>query len=1276
MNIRKKVFKSILASAISLVITMQLIPAAVFAQDMPATIQIVYTNDTHGYYAASDRGNLGYAILTSIIEKEEADLVLDIGDTFHGQAFATAEQGKSIAELMKAAGYDAMTPGNHDFSYGAERLKELEETGGFKILASNIVTDSGEDYFESPYLIKEVTADNGEKLKVGVIGVIDDKFYNSTASENVFGLKFEEEAKEAAETAAYLKDSEKCDIVLAITHQSDCRGFVANIKGIDAVLAGHEHKIIDESYTDSDGKSVPVVEAGYYFNNIGVMELSFDADAKKVIDAENTVYSSENLADVKEDEAVKQKTAEIEERQQAILEEKIGYADAAYPYSWEDIRVSQQAIGKFVCESYLAETGADIAFENAGGIRAGLDEGEITYKEIISISPYGNVLVTKQLKGGDILDILNRSAEIGKACDSVYTLQKEAAEKGEDPYQYQWPENSGSYLQFGGIEIETDESGAVVSARVNGEKIDENKLYTVAANNYIADGGDYTALNTAALDKEYGTCEEALRSYVETNPIDSTKNFATRGEVVKMLLTAADDYNPNVQKSDIIKGYEDGLLHEERFVTRAEALVMLKRAFGELPKPVGHNKRVAFTSEDFTDIPEWAKSELENIFDAGIVAGTAKGIFSPDDNVTAEQMKLFISRVFTLFGTNEKDDFYAAVHKEYLDKHEMKPGRTIGGAIYDIRDEVLLQTEDIITDAVSGEHKEGTPERKIADFYSTVMDTEGRNKAGYEPIKPYLDRIDNAKSIDDLLKMQAAIKNETNCFPYFGFTLSDDMNDSTKHVLSFTTASPELDKDFYAGEDSEKKQIYLDYVKEKLSLVDDNGTVSPQQLYEFDKKLAAKQLAPEEYYDVDKTNNIFTFAQIQDMFPGVDMEAVLNASGFKKSDRILIYDTEMTKEYASLFTNENLEVLKTRGKLEIINDFGKLLSKDFTDARNRFEQSYLGVDGSYTDSELAVLAVQDNMSEYVGRIYAEKYFSPEEKAAVTKMAEDIIAVYRKRIQNLDWMSAATKEKAIRKLDTMTIKVGYPDDWSTPLDNAEIKSKENGGNYFKNQMAINKAWAEKQVAEQEKSVDKTQWVTAVYEVNAFYNPMSNDITFPAAFLQKPFYDPDKSYEYNLGSIGTVIGHEITHAFDNNGAKYDENGNAADWWTKEDYTAFQALCEKMAEFYDGYEYAPGIAINGWLTLSENVADQGAMSCILEIAKSLENPDYKELFYSYANIDLLTTSREYGEYLTGNDPHGLGRARLNPIAANFEEFYKAFDIDASDGMYIAPENRVKIW
>ena len=667
-KMKKNMFKSV-SFVVSFSILTTICPIQTFAteqtKEQDTTIQIVHTNDIHGYYTETESGTLGFAMLKSIIDQEGADLVLDMGDTFHGQAFATIDQGSSIAQLMKDVGYDAVTPGNHDWSYGAERLKELEEIGGFQILAANVTTENGTDFFEENYIIKEVTADDGTKLKVGVVGVIDDEFYSSTASDNIKGLKFEEEAQEATKIAAYLSDVEKCDIILAMTHQSDCKEFVANIKGIDAVLAGHEHILLDESYLDSEGKLVPVVEAGYYMNHIGVMELTLDADSKEILSVEERFYAMENTNDIAENEQVKENISQIEKQQQTILSQTIGDTEKAYPYTWEDIRIAQQDIGKLVTESYLNFTGADVAFENAGGIRAGLEAGEITYQDVISISPYGNIVITKKLTGKEIIDTLNQSIAIGKACDDIYTIQKEAVEKGEDPYQYSWPEDSGSYLQFSGIEIQTNENGQIISAKINGTDVNENQVYTVAMNNYLGESDVYTALAEADLEQEFGTCEQALLKYIQSrnnmqieegSEATPQQEVLTRGDVVDMLMAAADSYRPNLQKTDIIKGYEDGSLHEDMKATKLESLIMLKRAFGTLPQPASNSTLQPVSIDTFTDIPAWAKPEMTDILQSGIVQETSDGLFYPNETINTEQMEMYINRVLELLETNGVSD--------------------------------------------------------------------------------------------------------------------------------------------------------------------------------------------------------------------------------------------------------------------------------------------------------------------------------------------------------------------------------------------------------------------------------------------------------------------------------------------------------------------------------------------------------------------------------------------------------------------------------------------
>lgn len=754
--------------------------------------------------------------------------------------------------------------------------------------------------------------------------------------------------------------------------------------------------------------------------------------------------------------------------------------------------------------------------------------------------------------------------------------------------------------------------------------------------------------------------------------------YATRGEVANMLLQAADDYNPNVKYSDIIKGYGgDGELHEDWNVNRAEALIMLSRAFGKLPELTGHNARVALKSGAFDDIPDWAAPELTPVLDAGISVGTADGIFSPYDDVTKEQMQLFIKRAYALFGTNEKDDFYAAVNKDVLNTLSLKPGRVIAGTLYDLGDKSAEEVNDIIKEAIEKGGEKGSKEQKMADFYKNILDVEKRNKNDMSVLQKYLDMINKAENTKDLEKVQSVLKKELLIAPYAAFSITTDFKDSTKYIPVFGTYEPIMTKDFYESGTESQKNAYFKYLKTVLSIAgEDASDETIQKFFSVEKEISEKALSPQENADVDKIYNTFSLSEIADMVPAMDIYEVLKDSGVKEESKILITNPETVKKFSSLFTDENTETIKTVAKISLLLGYGGAVSADFTDAADTFNAEYLGISGTYSDEERAAFILSNTMPDYIGEIYAEKYFTEDAKQNVLKMVRDIIDVYKDRIKNLDWMSEETKKKAIKKLDKMNIKIGYPDSFDSYLDKTEIKSAEEGGSYFNNILEISKAAAQDSLNRQGKPVDKTKWLMYPYTVNACYSATSNDITFPAAILQSPMYDADASYEENLGAIGYIIAHEITHAFDNNGAKFDENGNAADWWTAEDYAEFKKRCEKMVAFYDGQEGIPGVLMNGTLTLSENVSDQGAVQCVTEVAAKLESPDFRKLYSSMAKAWASTKTREYARYAANVDVHSEDKLRVNRVVVNCDEFYKAFGITEKDGMWVAPEERVKIW
>lgn len=448
--------------------------------------------------------------------------------------------------------------------------------------------------------------------------------------------------------------------------------------------------------------------------------------------------------------------------------------------------------------------------------------------------------------------------------------------------------------------------------------------------------------------------------------------------------------------------------------------------------------------------------------------------------------------------------------------------------------------------------------------------------------------------------------------------------------------------------------------------------------WEADRVLAAAKLEQQDYGNVEKIYNIFTFSELKEMFPEAGLDSAYAISGLAESSQILVSDVGLLKAAAPYFSEEHVDYLKTRLRIELLAGFGGTLNREFQDAAETYQQELLGTSGSITDEYRASQIVQQQFGAEIGRVYAEKYFSPEAKADVEEMVHEFLEIYEQRIRGLGWMSEATKEKAVEKLHSMSIKVGYPDDddWDDSMDAVDIKSVAEGGSYFANMVEIARVTREYLIDMQGKPVDKSIWAMNVYTVNACYIAQFNEIVFPAGILRAPMYDVNNTREQNLGGIGYIIAHEITHAFDNNGAKFGKDGNAEDWWTAEDYAAFQKLCSRVVAHYDGAEGSNGVACKGELTLSENIADLGAAACVTEAAKRMENPDFKQLFETMARSWESTATRSTRQYVAQVDVHAPDKLRVNRVLVNLPEFYEAFDIGPGDGMYVAPEDRVLIW
>lgn len=507
-------------------------------------VKIVHTNDIHARVEEDDYNQvIGMDRLSGIAqtftEGADGSLMLDSGDTFHGQPIATLVKGESVAKLMKACGYDAMTTGNHDWSYGKDRLKELGGIANVKILSGNIKNADGTSFFDTDELVKEITK-NGKTLKIGVFGVSDPEMKNKTTPSNVEGLDFQDAVAYAKREAATLKE-EGCDVVIALSHTLDPKNVAAQVDGVDLWLCGHEHIELSESVTTPDGSKTYVSESGHYLNSVGLIDLTctMDEDGSVHVDYEKTSVDYEAAQNYPKDASVTDVLDTIKAENETALNRVIGTSPVELDGVWEHIRIGQTNLGNVITDAYLLATGADIAFENAGGIRASIAAGTVTYGDVINVSPYGNYVVTKKLTGAQIKEML----------ESSLTIQKNCIVANDSGEWDAWPNDSGSYLQVGGITVRFDPAQPagerVLSVQKDGQELDDTKEYTVAVNNYLAGSDSYPQLADAAEVGEYSCCEELLIQFFEQGS-DAVTASAAKQNMIQTTKETVEPEQPSV----------------------------------------------------------------------------------------------------------------------------------------------------------------------------------------------------------------------------------------------------------------------------------------------------------------------------------------------------------------------------------------------------------------------------------------------------------------------------------------------------------------------------------------------------------------------------------------------------------------------------------------------------------------------------------------------------------------------------------------------------------
>ncbi len=641
------------------------------------------------------------------------------------------------------------------------------------------------------------------------------------------------------------------------------------------------------------------------------------------------------------------------------------------------------------------------------------------------------------------------------------------------------------------------------------------------------------------------------------------------------------------------------------------------------------------------------------------------------------------------------DDFFKFVNGTWLKNTPIPADKTRWGSFDELRQNTDKDALAILNDATKNpKYKANTDQGKAINVYKSAMDTVARNKQGIKPLQPYLAKINSVKNINDLQKLMMDEETVGGGVGFFGFGIGADEKNSNRNVVSLGPGSLGLpDRDYYVSEEKDSKEKREKYVLHVAKMLQYLGETPEQAKADADKILALEiqmskpRLDRVERRDSKKQYNPTAIADLKKMVPSIDWSAYVKTIGVAKADTIIVSQPRYMAALQTIFTENKVEDWKAYMRWMLLRGAAGQISTTIETANWEFYGKTLtGALKQRPRHEKALQVVNGTVGEALGKLYVEKMFPAEAKTKAFNMIKNIIRAYKARINNLTWMSAATKIKAIEKLDKLTIKIGYPDKWED-YSALVINSPENGGSYFDNLRNVSQWQWKKDLDKLSKPVDKTEWGMSPQTVNAYYNPSYNEIVFPAAILQPPFYDYRADEAVNYGGIGAVIGHEISHGFDDEGATYNADGNLVDWWTEDDMKQFTALGAALADQYSALEPLPGIHVDGKFTLGENIGDLGGINAAYDglqlYLKENKNPGLidgytaeQRLFISWATIWRGKIRDEALKNQVKTDPHSPAQYRGYVPLLNLDTFAKAFEIKKGDGMWVDPEKRVKIW
>ena len=640
---------------------------------------------------------------------------------------------------------------------------------------------------------------------------------------------------------------------------------------------------------------------------------------------------------------------------------------------------------------------------------------------------------------------------------------------------------------------------------------------------------------------------------------------------------------------------------------------------------------------------------------------------------------------------NPKDDFYNYVNGNWMKNTKIPEDRTIWGGFSVLRKSTDKDVLDILAKAKkNGNYNADTDQAKALFLFDSKLDIDTRNTAGINPLQPALDAIASINNLNDLQTVLMTVPNVSS--PFMEFFSFGDLNDSTINAAYLTENGLGLgERDYYLDMDTKSVEIrskYVEHISRMLQFLGDDeisAIASAEKILTMETELAIPRLDKVQSRDMRNYNNPTSISDIQLLIPSFDIQKMMADKKIKqKIDTLIVTQPKFIIALNSFLTKHTIDDIKTLLRWDTFVSSAGRLTEEIEVANWEFYSNYLrDAKEMRPAKERALAVVNNNVGEALGQLYVDAKFPLEAKEKAEVMIANVIAAYQARIQVLDWMSTETKTKAIEKLDKFIVKIGYPDTWED-YSTLDIKKS---NTYFENISAINKWSTANNLSEIGEPVDKTEWGMSPQTVNAYFNPLNNEIVFPAAILQAPFYDYLADDAVNYGGIGAVIGHEISHAFDDSGARFDANGNLVNWWSEEDLKQFTTRGDALATQYSKIEVLDSVYINGKFTLGENIGDLGGvlgaydgLQMLYEKNGRPEDIDgftaEQRFFMSWATVWRTLTRDEELRNRIKTDPHSPGRIRATQPLINIDTFYEAFDIKEGDGMFVPVEERVRIW